>query len=77
MGSPEVQDVALGGTLWVQAAEHIFPQVDRKGLASFAGWFMQWTGALQLRVATQTLKVSHFLQYLLDRYLPTQVSVVD
>jgi hypothetical protein len=78
IGGPEVQRVALGLALGMEAAEDAFAEVDREGAVVVAGGVVQgaWPAALRAGAA-QGIEVAEALEDLLDRHLAAECGEVQ
>jgi hypothetical protein len=73
MGGPEIQRVALGLALGVEAAEKALAQVDRERAVAVAGRVVQGTGPTPLKAqALQRIEVAEMPEHPLHRHLATQ-----
>jgi len=69
VGGPEVEGVALGAALGVEAAEDALVQVDRERAVPVVGFVVQRAGPAALRPgASQRVEVAEVLQDIGDRH---------
>ncbi len=75
---PEVENIALGGALWVEALEDVFSQVNRKGAIVSALSGMQGTGAATLSpVTAKPFQVTQLLKNLQHADLSSNLGEID
>jgi hypothetical protein len=78
IGGPEVERVALGLALGMEAAEDAFAEVDREGVVPVARRVVQGARSTALRAAaSQGIEVAEVSEDLLDRHLAAECGEVQ
>jgi hypothetical protein len=77
-GSPEIENVALGGAIGMKAAEDLLSEFDGEGAVSIVSLCVDRAGSAELSTASlQTVSPAEMDQHLLHRQLGAEVRVVD